>query len=320
MALSIILFIVGLALLVFGGDWFVDSACGIARKFKIPEIIVGATIVSIGTTLPEVLVSATGAATGHGEIAYGNAIGSIICNTALILAIVLAIKPPKKANKRTLIFPVCFFFGAAIVYASISYIFGRFDRIVGIGLLLMFIAFMVLTIRDGFKHPEKVEKEDVKEYPLWRNILFLIIGAAFIAVGAKLLVEYGTKIAEGFGVPESVIALSFVALGTSLPELVTAIVSLAKGHASLSLGNIIGANLFNLVLVSGVSIAIKPFTIPLNKLFLGMNASLAIDIPLMLIVMLIVCIPALFKEKLYRWQGIVLLILYAGFITFQFIN
>ncbi len=320
MALSIILFIVGLALLVFGGDWFVDSACGLARKFKIPEIIVGATIVSIGTTLPEVLVSATGAATGHGEIAYGNAIGSIICNTALILAIVLAIKPPKNASRRTLILPICFFFGAAIFYSAVSYFTGYFNRGVGIVLVISFIIFMILTIRDGFKHPEEIEKEDVKEYPLWRDIVFLIIGAAFIAVGAKLLVEYGTKIAQDFGVPESVIALSFVALGTSLPELVTAIVSLAKGHASLSLGNIIGANLFNLVLVSGVAITIKPFTIPLSKLFMGMNASLVIDIPLMFIVMLLVCLPVLIKGKLYRWQGIILLVLYAGFITFQFIN
>ncbi len=320
MFVTICLFIVGLALLIFGGDWFVDSACGIARKFKIPEIIVGATIVSIGTTLPEVLVSATGASTGHGEIAYGNAIGSIICNTAIILAIVLAINPPKKVNKKTLVSPVIFFFVAAAFFVIISYTTGKFSRVVGIILLVMFVVYMVITIRAGIKNPEEASAENIKNLPLWRNILFLIIGAACIAIGAKLLVEEGTKIAQGFGVPESVIALTFVALGTSLPELVTAITSLVKGHASLSLGNIIGANLFNLVLVSGVSITIKPFTIPLEKLFMGMNASLVIDLPLMLIVMLLVCIPALIKGKLYRWQGIVLIILYAGFVTFQFIN
>ena len=320
MVLTIILFIVGLALLVFGGDWFVDSACGLARRFKIPEIIVGATIVSIGTTLPEVLVSATGAATGHGEIAYGNAIGSIICNSALILAIVLAINPPKKANKKSLMMPVIFFFVAAVFYAVVSYATGYFSRIIGIVLIAMFLIYMVVTIREGFIHPEETTSEEVKQWPLWREIVFLILGAACIAIGARLLVDNGTDLAKGFGVPESVIALTFVALGTSLPELVTAITSLIKGHATLSLGNIIGANLFNLVLVSGVSITIEPFTIPLEKQFLGMNASLVIDIPLMFIVMAIVCLPAIIKGRLYRWQGIVMLCLYAGYVVFQFIN
>lgn len=141
---------------------------------------------------------------------------------------------------------------------------------------------------------------------------------AAIAVGANLLVNNGTLIAQGLGVPESVIALTFVALGTSLPELVTAITSLVKGHSALSLGNIVGANLFNLVLVSGLSTTLSPFQVPQEKTIAGYNASLVVDIPLMMLVMLLLTVPALAKGRLSRWQGIVLLVLYAGFCAFQF--
>ena len=155
--------------------------------------------------------------------------------------------------------------------------------------------------------------------PLWKDILLLIVGAALIAVGARLLVDNGTKIAQALGVPETVIAVTFVALGTSLPELVTAIVSLAKGHGALSLGNIIGANLFNLVLVSGLAITIHPFDVPGEKQIAGMNASLVVDIPLMFLVMALMALPAVLTGRLRRYQGILLLALYAGYCVFQFL-
>ncbi len=150
-------------------------------------------------------------------------------------------------------------------------------------------------------------------------MLFLIVGAALIAVGADLLVDNGTKIATALGVPDTVIALTFVALGTSLPELVTAITALMKGHGALSLGNIIGANLFNLVLVSGMAITVNPFDVPAGQTVGGINASLVIDIPVMLAVMLLMTVPALIKGKLSRWQGISLLAIYAAFCSVQFI-
>ena len=151
-----------------------------------------------------------------------------------------------------------------------------------------------------------------------KDILLLVVGAALVAVGADLLVDNGTLIAQALGVPESVIALTFVALGTSLPELVTAITSLAKGHGALSLGNVIGANLFNLVLVSGMSMTLAPFYIPESSTLFGVNASLVLDIPLMLFVMAFLTLPALKTRKLSRYQGIVLLILYAAFCGIQF--
>lgn len=334
MFISIVLFIIGLVLLIFCGDWFVDGATGIARKFHIPELIIGATVVSIGTTLPEVMVSADAAIKGQGATAYGNAIGSIICNTALILAITIAVKP-SKVDKKSLKTPVIFFFVAALIYVLNAYIFKRFSLASGIVLLSVFVIYMIYTVittkkrmaqevkttepvEENQKEEEEEEKEK-KEKPVWQNILLLVVGAIGIAFGANLLVDNGVIIAGAMGVPESVIALTMIALGTSLPELVTAITSLVKGHGSLSLGNIIGANFFNLVLVSGISTTLSPFDLPVEKTIGGLNASLVVDLPLMIIVMLIVTIPALIKGKLTRAQGIILLVLYASFLVFQFL-
>ena len=321
MLVPVLLFAVGLVLLIKGGDWFVDGATGIAHRFHIPELLIGATVVSIGTTLPEVMVSATSALSGHGEIAYGNAIGSIICNTALVAAITVAVRPPKVAG-ASLKVPVLFFFGAAVLYAGVAYFMGEFTRPVGILLLVIFVAYMVYNVLQAKKLPaeEMAEAPAQGETNLVRDIVRLVIGAAAVAFGADLLVDNGTLIAQALGVPESVIALTFVALGTSLPELVTAITSLVKGHGALSLGNVIGANLFNLVLVSGLSVVLSPFAVPASKTIAGMNASLVLDIPLMFFVMAFLTLPAIFRGKLKRWQGITLLCVYAAFCVFQFIG
>ena len=320
MLIPVLLFIVGLVALIKGGDWFVDGATGLAKRFHLPDIIVGATVVSIGTTLPEVMVSATGALNGQGAMAYGNAIGSIICNTSLIAAISVAVNPGK-VNTKTMKMPVVFFFASAAVYCFAAYYLGTFPQWLGFVMLAIFAVYMFLTVRQGFKNPELSEIEgldEVKKEPLWMDLLQLLLGAAVIAVGADLLVDNGTLIAQALGVPETVIALTFVALGTSLPELVTTITSLRKGHASLGIGNVIGANIFNLVLVSGVSVTLAPFDVPVGKTLFGQNASLVLDIPLMIGVMGLLVLPALMGKKLSRWQGILLLCIYAAFCVFQF--
>ena len=321
MLVSILLFAVGLVLLIKGGDWFVDGATGLATRFHLPDIVVGATVVSIGTTLPEVMVSATGALQGQGAMAYGNAIGSIICNTALIAAISVTCNPGP-VNIKTLKMPVIFFFSSAALYCLAAYILGTFPRWMGFIMLSIFIVYTVLNIRNGLKNPDadsaETEEENSKPRTLLMELVLLVIGAAVIAVGADLLVDHGTIIAQELGVPETVIALTFVALGTSLPELVTTITSLKKGRASLGIGNVIGANVFNLVLVSGVAVTLAPFDVPVGKQLLGQNASLVLDIPLMLLVMLLLTVPALLRKKMGRWQGIVLLGIYAAFCLFQF--
>lgn len=317
----ILLFVVGLVCLIKGGDWFVDGASALARKFKLPELLIGATVVSIGTTLPEVMVSTMSALSGHGEIAYGNAIGSVICNTALIAAITIAVKPGP-ADPKTLKVPVTFFYIAAAIYCVAAYFMGRFTRPVGLVMLTVFVIYMIVNVRSMKNSPQPQSSSDEEEaeedMPIGKIVLFLVAGAALIAVGAHLLVDNGTLIAAALGVPESVIALTFVALGTSLPELVTAITSLAKGHGALSLGNVIGANVFNLVLVSGVSVTLAPFDVPQSAVFMGQNASLILEIPVMMLVMSILTIPTLIRGRLTRAQGIILLVIYAVFCFIQF--
>ena len=317
----------GLILLIKGGDMFVEAASAIAKRFKLPELLIGATVVSIGTTLPEVMTSAMGAASGAGAIAYGNAIGSIICNTALISAITVAIKPAK-ADKKALLFPVSFFFAAAVFYAANAYIGGGFARWSGLVLLTGFVFYMIMNVVNMKKHPTELadleaacdaSEEKESTAGLIKDVTVLIVGALLIALGAYLLVESATAIAHQLGVPESVIGLTVVAIGTSLPEFVTAITSLIKGHGALSLGNIIGANIFNLVLVSGVAITINPFPVPENSLLFGQNASFVLDIPVMFAVMAILTLPTIFKGKLKRWQGISLLGIYFAFMLIQFI-
>ena len=234
-------------------------------------------------------------------MAYGNAIGSIICNTALIAALTIAIRPAK-VDRSSLIIPVCFFFGSAIFFSIMAYFFGDFPRWAGILLVLTFIAYMILVILKTVKKPkeqtilsaenydseEKVceqENEKTTKFSLLKEIGFLLVGAGLIAFGATLLVEKGQIIARALGVPETVISLTFISIGTSLPELVTAITSLVKGKGALSLGNLIGANLFNLVLVGGIAISIAPFSLPIGVTIGNISASLIIDIPVMLTVM-----------------------------------
>ena len=378
MLVSVLLFAVGLVLLIKGGDWFVDGATGIAKRFNLPDIVVGATVVSIGTTLPEVMVSTTGALAGSGAMAYGNAIGSIICNTALIAAISITCNPGP-VNVKSMRTPAIFFFMSAALYCLAAYLLGEFPRWMGFVMLAIFVVYMLMTVRNGLKNPDTVSDEEEEEESsgmpwagivligvvallvalsgsffettpawfaaimaviavgfllfgnkifkvsdisrqLWMELVLLVAGAAIIAVGADLLVEHGQVIALGLGVPATVVALLFVALGTSLPELVTTITSLKKGRASLGVGNVIGANVFNLVLVSGVSVTLAPFAVPAENTLLdtGLNLSLVLDIPVMLGVMLLMIVPALMKKKLSRWQGIALLGIYIAFCVCQF--
>ena len=316
---SLLLFAVGVFLLIKGGDFFVDSAVNIAKRFRVPEIIIGATVVSIGTTLPEVMVSVTAAVNDNGAIAYGNAIGSIICNTALIAAITIAIRPAP-VNKKAIVTPVIFFFISAAIYIVAAYVFGRFDRWLGIVMLTVFAIYMTVTIYNGFKNPEKAqddEPQEIKNTSLIKDIAVLVISAALIAIGADMLEGSSVSLATMAGIPTEVVGVTIVALCTSLPELVTAITALVKGHGALSLGNIIGANIFNLVLVSGAAVTLSPFIVPDGSKLLGFNTSQLVEIPLMVIVMAIMTLPAIIKGKLSRKQGVSLLCIYAAFIVLQ---
>ena len=310
MTVPVLLFALGLVLLIKGGDWFVDGSTGIARRFGLPELLIGATVVSIGTTLPEVMVSTTSALSGHGEIAYGNAIGSVICNTALIAAITVAIRPGK-VDPKTLRLPVAFFFTAAAVYAGIAYTTGYFSQISGFIMLAMFVVYMAATIwqmkSDSNSRPRPAAQPQTEESSILKDILMIVAGAALIAVGANLLVDNGTLIAQALGVPESVIALTFVALGTSLPELAASIVSLVKGRSAMALGNAIGSNIANILLILGLSATIRP---------LSMGGITHADLAAVLSNALLLWIAAFtFRRRaIDRTEGALFLLLYAAYL------
>lgn len=310
MVSTVLLFMLGLVLICIGGDRLVDAAVAIARKMRIPQIVVGATIVSLGTTLPEILVSTTAAFNGSAAIAAGNAFGSIICNTALIAGLSQTIRPAKKVGASSLAWRSAFFFlvaGAMEVYGLVK---SNYDRPVGILLLVAFVLYACLNVRLSSDDDEE-ETESGEEVSIPIQLLILAICAALLYVGANLLVDNGILIAQTLGVPERVIAVTFIALGTSLPELVTSLMSLIKGYGNVGLGNVIGANILNLLLVIGIPAVVEG--IPLGR------QTVMEDIPLAIAVMAVLLIPILVRKKSSRLQGLILLGIYILYSVVSFL-
>lgn len=309
---TVLLFILGLILICLGGDRLVDAAVAIAKKLGIPQIVVGATIVSLGTTLPEILVSTTAAFDGSASIAAGNAFGSIICNTALIAGLTQTIRPSKKIEASAIRWRGIFFFAVLIGMNLYAYLTQKFNRPAGVVLLLLFAVYAYLNIKRAGSEGEESEEEDGKKEsgPIWKHLLILVVCAVLLYFGANLLVDNGILIAEALGVPERVIAVTFIALGTSLPELVTSLVSIIKGYGNVGLGNIVGANILNMLLVIGIPSAIAG--IPLER------STILIDMPLGLLVMAVLLIPILIRNKSSRVQGIALLAIYAVYCIASF--
>lgn len=309
MVQAVILFVVGLVLICLGGDRLVDAAVAISRKLGIPQIVVGATIVSLGTTLPEVLVSTTAAFNGSADIAAGNALGSIICNTSLIAGLTQLIRPTKQVEVSSIRWRSIFFFAVLAVMNVYGYITGIYNRPSGIVMLLLFAVYAYLNIkRSGQEGEEGEEKAEDVSVP--KQLLILVVCAALLYVGANLLVDNGIFIADKLGVEERVIAVTFIALGTSLPELVTSIVSLIKGYGNVGLGNIIGANILNMLLVIGIPAAVAG--IPLE------DSTIKVDMPLSMLVMAILLLPILIRKKSSRIQGALLLGIYVIYCVASF--
>ncbi len=312
MGTAVLWFILGLVLICLGGDRLVDAAVLIAKKVGIPQIVVGATIVSLGTTLPEILVSTTAAFNGSAEIAAGNAFGSIICNTALIAGLTQTIRPTKKVEFSSLLWRGVFFFVIIALLFACGMWTGNFERPVGVGLLAAFVLYAWLNIKRSASEGEDEEEDgSAGEISIIKQLLILAVCAVLLYAGANLLVDNGILIAEKLRVPQRVIAVTFIALGTSLPELVTSVMSLVKGYGNVGLGNVIGANILNLLLVIGIPSAVAG--IPLER------QTVLVDIPLALGVMLILIVPILIRKKASRLQGILLLLAYTAYCVVSFI-
>lgn len=311
MILNILLFVLGFVIIIKGGDWFVNSSIVIAKKTKIPPVVIGATIVSLATTLPEILVSVIAAAQGSFELAVGNAVGSMISNLALILGIVLSfltIFNEKKAlnAKITFLLGITLFLFICSLDMAISW----WEALI---LLCIYGLFIKYSLKETRQSLEVVTSQQQlhHEQSMKKTVLFFLLGTISIAVGALLLVEYGTVIATLLGISEYIVGVAMIALGTSLPELVTAIQSIKNKNGSLALGNIIGANMLNASLLIGLS----GFVAGGNGLPLTIK-TIAISLPFLLFATLLVALPLLLKGKTFRFQGIMLIVCYVCYITF----
>ena len=319
MAVNILLIALGFALLVKGADFLVDGASGVAKRFHIPEIIIGLTIVSIGTSMPELFVSITSAIDGYSDMAIGNVIGSNLCNLLLILGISAAINPIifKKETKLIEI-PICI--GTSIVFLILANIGNSISRIDAIILIALFIAFICYTIMmakkgEDFDEISEEEKqrsaEEGKKRKIIVNIIYIIVGIIALKIGGDLVVEHSEKIAKMFNVSDKIIGLTIVAIGTSLPELVTSVTAASKKNSDIAIGNIIGSNIFNMLLIIGAAAAISP---------MNYNTSYNLQMGILIVATIVLGIFPYTdrKDEMTISNGITYLMLYALYMAMLF--
>lgn len=324
--LNVVLLAAGLALIVKGGDFFVECASWIAKALGVPELIIGATVVSVGTTLPELFTSLTAviqgmavggeAAEGFNMIAVGNSIGSMLCNIGLILGLAIAVRPPSigRGFAPKAVFLCC----AAAVSAAFCMTGSGISLAEGIALLVLFGAFVALNIAEGKRDVRvSVSGPALRErYPAktWAaKFAVFAVSAVAIAGGAKLLCDNAQALCISLGISQQIVGITVVAIGTSLPELVTCMTSLVKGRTDIGVGNIIGANVINGALLLGVSAAVTGSGLPID----AFTAQAAV--PAMLVITAVLVVPSLIFKKTFRVQGAILLALYTGFVIYNIV-
>lgn len=316
MVLTVIWIILGFILLIKGADFLVDGASNIAKKFHIPEILIGLTIVSIGTSMPELFVSVTSAMQGRSDMAMGNVIGSNVCNLLLILGLSTVIRPVKFQKETRLIeIPVCLIF--TIIFMLICNIGIGVSRIEAIVLLALFTMFIIYTIIMG-KNAEKFDSEaqnlrgeDTNNISMLKSIVYVVLGVIALKFGGDLTVDNSVILANHFHISEQIISLTILAIGTSLPELVTSVTAAFKGNSDIAIGNIIGSNIFNMLLIIGTASLINPITYNLKY-----NIDMAILIAGTLLLALFPVIPP--KNEMNRGNGLVYLAFYAMYLAILF--
>ena len=316
MIVSIFFIIVGFALLILGADWLVNGASSIAKKFHIPEIIIGLTIVSIGTSMPELFVSTTSALEGLSDMSIGNVVGSNLCNLLLILGLSTIIKPVK-FQKETRLFeiPMCLIF--TVIFIVLCNTGGTINKVEAVLLLLLFLLFITYTIFMAKKQSSQEKQEEVKTQkkllPILKDILWIILGVIGLKIGGDLAVDNAVNIANYFGVSEKIIGLTILAVGTSLPELVTSVTAAIKGNSDIAIGNIIGSNIFNMLLIIGVAAFINPISYNFSY-----NMDLMVLVVATLILALFPVIPP--KNEMSRANGIIYFLMYVGYIGYLLVS
>ncbi len=300
--LQLVLLAVGFLMLVKGADWFVDGASGIADRFGIPQLVIGLTIVAMGTSAPEAAVSITAALKGTADIAIGNVVGSNIINVLIILGLAATITPIAVA-KSTVRYEIPFMLVITLLLMGLGYMGGTVNLWEGIVLWVFFIAYLLYMLwlaKTGQAESEQIEVKG----SVWKMLLMVIVGLVLIVWGSDVTVDAATNLAKAFGVSDRFIGLTIVALGTSLPELFTSVAAARKGKADIAIGNIVGSNIFNILFVIGSSALIIPITF-VSSFVVDCLVAVAAGVLLWLFVFR--------KQKLTRTGGITMLACYAAY-------
>ena len=306
MIVQILFILLGFVLLIKGADILVNGSSAIAKKLRISEIVIGLTIVSIGTSMPELFVSTTSALQGASDISVGNVIGSNICNLLLILGLSSLIHPVK-FHKQTKLIENPMSIILTLIFVLMCNINQDISRIEGIILLVFFIAFLIYTIVIGKKSKDEaileISLEEAKKISVVKNLVLIILGIAGLKIGGDLVVENAKLVAIALNISEKIIGLTIVAIGTSLPELVTSLTAAIKGESDIAIGNIIGSNIFNLLFIIGVSAVITPITY---------NISYNFDVIILFVAMILMCIFPFIKPKdeMSRSNGLIYTLIY----------
>ncbi len=312
--LNILLLLVGFVLLIKGADFFVDGAASLARKLKIPSLVVGLTIVALGTSCPELAVSVSSSLTGANSMAVGNVLGSNLFNLLVVLGVCSAITPvavSKDVIKRD--FPVSIgvflVFGVMLLVGTQSYTLGRIEAAI---LLVLLVGYMVWTVTAALKgRKNAAEEESAEKFVWWKCALFIVGGVAAIVFGGTLVVDNAKALSLALGMSETLAGLTVCAIGTSLPELVTSVVAARKGESDMAIGNVVGSNILNVVCILGVSGVISPITLVDAATF----TNTMIDIGVFLAAA-ILCYIFCLNKKINRVEGISLVVIYVAYMTY----
>lgn len=303
---SLVLLVIGFVLLIKGADFFVEGSSSVAKMLKVPSIIIGLTIVAMGTSLPECAVSITASMTNNNALAVSNAVGSNIFNLMVVCGF-CALFNPLAVDKSTLKKEFPFSMVCAILLLVCGYIAMELGRVDGLILLVLFVCFLVWMVRSALKARAEASDEDYEVLPVWKCIVFILGGIVAIKFGGDFVVDGASTIAAKMGLSQNLIGLTIVACGTSLPELVTSVVAARKNELDMALGNVIGSNIFNILLVLGVAATISPIVFIMENV---------IDIAILTGMSLIVWAFAWTKQKLDKKEGIIMLLMYAVYLVY----
>ena len=308
---AIVLLIVGFVFLVKGADLFVEGSSSVAKKLRIPSLIIGLTIVAMGTSLPETSVSISASIQGNNAVAVSNVVGSNIFNLLVVVG-VCAIMTPVHVAKDALVKDIPMSLVAAVLLLVLgmgvtAMTLGRIEGVILAVLFICYIASMVMSALKARKAGKSVEEEEIKLLPVWQCIVYIIIGIAGIALGGDWVVDGASTVASAFGISQNIIGLTIVAMGTSLPELVTSIVAARKNEVDMALGNAVGSNIYNILMVLGIASLISPITISMLDVF---------DIICLIGVTIAVWIMAWTRKRLDRKEGIAMVAIYAAYMVY----